>query len=253
MSSLALASALLLLQPATPPPADSAAPSSAQKAPTAESVRTLVVVRVDLPGGEEIAASMTDAVVEWLSDAEVEITLPGGLPLEIVIGPDPAEAGAYIVTYLHGGDPQRSWSCACTGDEMRFRVGRDSVSVWKRLNAKAEPEPESPAADGPQPVDPSAAATVELDRYERLRFGGSIATLVGSGILLTGGALLVATHIGDNRLSPAGLAVTSVGGVGVAVGVPLWVIGKRRIQNTSLSWVPPWRGRGGVVTLVGRF
>lgn len=213
----------------------------------------LVEVRVEIDGGSEIADQLQAATVEALAEAEVEPTLPGGAPLEIVVAPDPRELGAYRIVVSHRGERIHAWSCPCSGDELRADLRAKAVEAWDvarrpLLVATADEHEERPA--------PSPEAEPTNRRKPSRGFGlwvaGMTTTAVGASLVLGMSALLVIDKTTDYPAQPVTYGVLGAGAALGAAGVPMWIVGRRRLRTTA-SLGPASHGRGLVFSLRGRF
>lgn len=251
-----LPSSVLLL--ASSPTIAAAPPEQAAAAvapPETEPLDALVVVRVDMDGGDEIAGLLHAQIVAALREARVEPELPDQAPLEVVVSPDLEGLGGYDVVYRHRGELRESWSCACSGDELRARLAHDTIDVWNALVA-ASPQaivtPVLTAPADPDRLDPEPSHP----RHERglgLWISGVTTTAIGTGIVVGTTALLIAHSAEGRERSPMTPAVLGAGVASVAAGVTLWSIGSHRRKHPRLSVLPSIRSRGVLVTVGGSF
>jgi hypothetical protein len=244
--------ALLVSAPALAAPAPEAAPTSDQ--PTADPLDALVVVRVEMDGSEEVARFLHAEIVDALREAQVAWDLPKHAPLEVMVSPDPESPGTYEVVYRQLGETLESWSCLCSGEELRARLAHDAVEVWNaRVATLAEDAPTvSSASLAPEPTDTEPAAR-RRPRGLVPYVAGIATTAVGTAVVVGMTALLVSDAAADRDRNPTTLGLM-VGGVAtLAIGITLWSVGAHRRNHARLSVLPTIRSRGAMVTLGGRF
>lgn len=240
MSVVLLASRLTLAASA---PEQAAAAVDQQRT---EPLDALVVVHVELDGGEGFALLMHADVVAALREAGVAPDLPEHAPLDIMVSPDLEGLGAYEVVYRHRGDVRETWSCQCTGDELRARVASGAVEVWKAVIAASartrEASLPAPAvALAPPAVDPGARWR---ERGLVLWVAGVTATAIGTGVLVGTTALLVSDATAGRERNPIALGLFGGSVAMVASGVTLWSFGSHRRKRSRLSGLPTMLHRG---------
>jgi len=224
------------------------------EAAASDGIDTLVVVRVDMDGGAEVAELMHADALSALRDAEVQGELSGGTPLEVVISPDAEQPGAYSVVLIHDGERVDAWSCACSGDELRARLRVTVVRAWKAIavvkEAVISPASE-PRVEAELPSDP--LPKVSYGRGFGMWLGGLGAVVLGGSLVVGGAVTLIVDDARGIETRPIQLGLFGAGAVVAAAGIPLVVVGLRRMGQRSLSLAPPPRGRGLVLTLGARF
>lgn len=237
-----------------------AAPDSEQASPVSDSepmdpLDALVVFRVEIEGSDEIAALLRAEIMAALRDAKVEPDLPEHAPLEVVVSPDHEGQGAYEVSYRHRGQPLATWSCSCSGDELRVRLAHDTVEVWNAVVAEsaAEAHGSSPRATV-EPSDPGIEIQPRRRDHGRWSWIAGIATTaVGTSLVVGTTALVLAAAAEGRDPNRVTLGLMGSGVAMVVGGVVLWSIGAHRRKRSGLTALPAVRNRGVMVTLGGRF
>lgn len=245
-SFLALAMAGTAVPFAGPAAGRSAANDDPSPARTLES---LLVVRVDVEGGEAVAELLREDVLASLRKAKVTPELPEGAPLELVVSTDEERGDSYEVTYLHRGLLLDSWTCACSGEDLRMQLASATLDAWKAAIAAAAPAPEpAPAAVLPSPPkDPGPAMS---EPGHGMWIAGVATTAAGTGLWVSQSVLLILRGADDDAVTglPVGLLATGV--AIAATGGVLWGLANRKRRRATIGLRA---NKGVVVTLQGRF
>lgn len=232
-------------------------PEEASPATEPQPTEPNVVVHAEMEGGGEIAAVLHGEIVAALRDAQVDPDRPELAPLEIVISPDPDTIGEYEVVLRHRGQTRRSWSCLCSGEELRARLARDAVEVWKGILAEPTQAPPGALAPAPVPSAPEVADTAPTSRRREpgrgLFIAGVATTAIGTAAVVGSAALLLSDASADHGRSPTTLGVLGGGVTVVAVGVTLWGVGAHRRNHPRLAVLPTARSHGVLLTIGGVF
>jgi hypothetical protein len=212
-------------------------------------LESLLVVRVEMEGAEAVAELLRGEVLAALRRAGVTPELPEGAPLELVVSTDEEANGAYEVVYLHRDLPLDSWSCACSGEELRARLQRTAPTMWQAAMQAAAPVPEpEPAAVAPAPAKDPGPAMGEPGHG--MWIAGVATTAAGTGLAVSQSLLLIVRATDDKEITglPVGLLATGV--AMAAAGGVLWGLSNRKRKRAYLGLGV---GKGVVVTLQGRF
>jgi hypothetical protein len=235
-----------------------AAPSTEQAAPAdpvADRLASLLVVHVDMEGGEAVAALLHAELVAVLRAAAVAPELPEGAPLQVLVSPDAEVMGAYKVVYQHRDAAIDQWSCACTGDELRQRLRHATLAAWYAVLAAQAPEAPPPAPT--VSPEPHPTLTQPRQRARERGFGlwvaGITTTAVGTSFVVGTSALWIAHKAGGRSVDPIALGLWGCGMAMVATGATLWGVGAHRQKRARVSLGFTGRGRGLVFTVGGRF
>ena len=226
--------------------------------PATDPLDDLLMLRVEMDGGEEIAAQLRPEILTSLREAEVPTQLPESAPLEVTISLDPDQPGAYRVLYTHQGKPIDSWSCTCSGDELLSRLRATAIQAWTTtLDAAAAETTTEPVP--PPPTEPTTERVDEQRASARALWIAGMATVVG-GVGVTGGGVvwLISDAGGDEGISPAALGVLGAGVALSATGAALWGVGRKRLNRLNrlqpqVGMLGPRRGRGVFIAVQGRF
>lgn len=227
-------------------------PAEGQPAAAAEPAAPLesqLVVRVEVEGGEAVAELLREDVLASLREAGVTPELPEGAPLELVVSTDEESRGAYQVAFFHRGILLDAWACACSGEELRARLGPAATAAWQAAIAAAEPvpRPEPAATAAAPPEDPGPALR---EPGHGMWLAGVATTAAGTGMATSLSVLLILRAADGKETTglPVGLLATGV--AMTAAGGVLWGLANRQRRRAHLGL---GAGRGVVVTLQGRF
>jgi hypothetical protein len=231
-----------------PPPAAASDPE-----PTEDPLVGLLVVRFEVEGGGSVEAALHAELLAALRDAGVVAELSGDAPLEVVVAMDGETVGSYAVVYQHRGVLLDSWSCPCTGDELRARLRRATIVAWHaaaRETGSSAPEP-VPAAE----VEPAAVSrsTVRRQRGFASWVAGIATTAVGTSIVTSTSALLISDAAAGRKVEPVAIGLWSGGIAMMAAGAVLWGIGRHRRATPMASVRTGGLGRSVVFVVEGRF
>ncbi|MCX4240150.1 hypothetical protein [Paraliomyxa miuraensis] len=223
-------------------------PAAVDEPSPADPLESLLVVRVEVEGGEAVAELLRGEVLASLRKAGVTPELPEGAPLELVVSTNKEAGGAYEIAFLHRDLPLDSWTCACAGEELRARLQRAAPTMWQAAIAAAAPPPEPAPTTAPTTATERSPATSELDREVWL--SGVVFTAVGTGMVVSTSALLIVRAADGEKTTGIPVALLSAGALVTAMGGTLWGIANRNRKRARLGLSA---GRGVVVTLRGRF
>lgn len=214
----------------------------------APSLESLLVVRVELEGGEAVAELLRQEVIASLRKARVTPELPEGAPLELVVSTDEASSGAYEVAYYHRGVLLDSWTCDCSGEDLRVRIGSATLDAWKAAiqAARAVPAPE-PAVAAPLPKDPGPAMG---EPGHEMWLAGVATTAAGTGLAVSQSVLLILRAADGKEVERLPVGLLATGAMVAATGAVLWGMGNRKRKRAYLGLRA---GKGVVITLQGRF
>jgi hypothetical protein len=214
-----------------------------------------VVVESVLGEGEDVRAQVEAELLAGLDG--VDLSTPDGEPVVIVIAEAPDDGAALRVGFRHGAGEVYEWTCRCSGLELQEQLPGHTREALRRVRAvakRAVVEPSPPLPPPPRPVAPP-------DPRPERRYGralgmfatGGVMTMLGGGAVLAGGAVMITRASAvDADVPPWAIALTATGAAAVAVGVPLLVVGHRRIRSersVTLRLVPAGPG----LALRGRF
>lgn len=244
--SLALAMAMPTLALAGP---TGDQPAVAEQRSATDHLESLLVIRAEMEGGDAVAEVLREDVLAALRAAKVAPTLPDGAPLEVVVSSDANTIGAYGVVYRHRGVVLDSWSCTCSGEELRARLGSATPDAWRAAIEAATPAPEpEPAAVASAPREDPGPGMGEPGHG--MWIAGVATTAIGTG-LAVGPSVLIILRAADGKeikALPVGVLAT---GVAMAVtGGVLWGLANRKRKRAYLG---VGVGKGVVVTVGGRF
>jgi len=223
--------------------------------PLTDAFDELLILRVEMDGGDAVAAQLRPELLSSLRTAEVSPQLPGDAPLELTISLDTEQIGAYRVTFAHQGEPLGAWSCACSGDELLFRLRGATVTTWTELVDAAAAD--AAAMDEPPTPEPTTPPDLQ-ERHARARtlWIAGMATFVGGVGVAAGGAVWMLGEVGStDGVSPVAGVLLGTGVAITATGAALWGVGRRRMQRTQAQMAvgTPRHGRGLVFSIQGRF
>lgn len=227
--------------------ADGAEPAEPSMDPLAE----LLVVRVDVEGDQSASAALHAELVAALHEAGVVDDLSGDAPLEVFVSMDGETLGSYVVAYRHDGSLLDSWTCPCTGDELRARLRLATIQAWHaaaHVDAPVAPQPPSSvASSAPRPAMPP---------HER-GFGAWVAGVttvaIGTSVVTGTSALLIGDAAAGREIEPRAIGLWSGGIAMVATGAVLWGVGRHRRKLPSASVRTHGPGRSVVFVVEGRF
>lgn len=222
--------------------------TSGESAP-AGGLESLLVVRVEMEGGEAVAELLREELVASLREAEATPELPEGAPLELVVSTNEASRGAYQVAYRHRGALLDAWTCTCSGEELRARLEPATLGAWQAAIEAAKPAPE------PEPVVVAPALSKDPgpamgEPGHGMWLGGVGGVAAGTGLAVSQSLLLILRAADGKEITalPVGLLATGV--VAAATGGVLWGLANRKRKRAHMGL---GAGRGLVVTLQGRF
>lgn len=220
--------------------------------PTAESrqPRPSVVVASVLDEGEDVRAQVQDQLLEDIAGRDISIL--GDEPLTIAITEAPDDAAAVRVAFHHRAQEIFSWTCVCGGAELQEQLPGATAEALRRIRAKATRSSagESVAPLGvvaPEPVDERG-----LDRALAMHVTGIGMVGLGVGALAAGSSVAITRAVLGADAPAWSIACAVSGGALAAVGLPLLIVGHRRVfarSRVSLRIAPVGPG----LALRGRF
>lgn len=212
----------------------------------------LLVVRVEMEGGEQVAQQLRPQILVALRDAKVDEKLLTSAPLEVAITRDPNNPGAYRVVFVHQGEQVNGTSCACSGDELVNHLQRTTIDVWKSLMAMADTG--AAAVEVPTvalETAPTPALAHDDAKARRLWISGLAIIPLGAGAIAGSTAILIIDAVGGRSVSPTALGIFGAGVAVTSVAVPMWAVGRKRLQLSRVGLAPA--GRGLVISVGARF
>lgn len=224
-------------------------PDASDDPAPASRLESLLVVRVEMEGGEAVAELLREELIASLREARVMPELPEDAPLELVVSTDETSRGAYQVAYRHRGLQLDAWTCACSGEELRVRLKSATLVAWQAATEAAAPAPEpEPAVVAPAPSKDPGPAMGEPGHGMWLAGVGTVAA--GTGMAVSQSVLLILRTADGKEVTglPVGLLATGV--VMAATGGVLWGMANRKRKRAYMGLSA---GMGLVVTLQGRF
>lgn len=248
------------IEPAEVPTAEQPAAASEPTTATtgaqpADPLGALVEVRVEIEDGESVAALLHTEIVAALAQAQVDPQLPERAPLVVTVSPDAEGLGSYEVVMRHRGEALRSWTCPCSGDELRARLAQDAVDAWHELVAASAEASAAPASLAPiEPIGPAPGRSeLRFARGSGSRIAGIASTTLGTALVVGTAALLAGDAAAQRGVDPPTLAVLGGGTALLVTGITLWSVGAHQRKHPRLTMHPTPRSRGAVMTVAGSF
>lgn len=227
------------------------------RAEPAEVDSPAVVVEAEIPKGDEIEERIQ---AQLLADLEgQDLSTPDGRPLRVTIAATSDGSTAFTVLVTYDAKSMFRATCHCAALELQERLPRYTLEALERVRAedrKAQRKEATPivATADPEPQAPESTE-LEDERFTRgLWIYGSGIVVSGVGALgLVGGATAMVSYAAQKKnIRPWAVASTAAGLAGLAIGIPLWIVGDRRTRygySASLRLYPFGRG----LALRGRF
>ena len=224
-------------------------PAVAEERSAPDHLESLLVVRAEMEGGDAVAEVLREDVLAALRAAKVAPTLPEGAPLEVVVSSDANTLGAYEVVYRHRGLVLDSWSCTCSGEELRARLGSATPGAWQAAVEAAAPVPEpEPVVVAPAPPEDPGPGMGEPGH--KMWIAGVATTAVGTGLAVGQSVLIILRAADDKEIKALPVGLLATGMAVAATGGVLWGLADRKRKRAYLG---VGVGKGVVVTVGGRF
>jgi hypothetical protein len=224
-------------------------PAAAEQPSATEGFGSLLVVRAEMEGGDAIVEVLREEALAALRASKVAATLPEGAPLEVVVSSDAEKLGAYVVVFRHRGVVLDSWSCTCSGEELRDRLSRTAPEAWRAAAAAGAPAATHEPVAAPQPV--AGNPKIPRGRTENGLWTAGMSALAASAVPIVTGSVLVAFDVADHGdPSPSAVGLVTFGVATAATGAVLLGLANRKRKRASMSASVV---RGVVLTVGGRF
>jgi len=227
------------------------------RAEPAEVDSPAVVVEAEIPNGDEIEGRIQ---AQLLADLEgQDLSTPDGRPLRVTIAAASDDSTAFMVLVTHDAKAVFRATCHCAALELQEQLPKYTIEALRRVRA----EERAAQREDAMPIVATAATepqAPELTEMEEKRFNRGL-WIYGSGIvvsgagalgLVMGGTAMVSYAAQKKNIRPWAVASTAAGLAGLAIGIPLWIVGDRRTRygySASLRLYPYGRG----LALRGRF
>ena len=173
------------------------------------------------------------------------------LNADLLIADDPGGSTAFLVAIRYQGETLFSTECDCSAMDLQAELPSYVMEALQNISTNDEAVPVTAAVAGPL-NETRAREQVPPKRGDLALFGSGVAlTCLGIGSLSTGAASLITTAVAGASPKRWAVGTTVAGAIGIAIGVPVLVVGERRTRRkTAALRINPTLGG---LALTGRF